>query len=131
MNSPECQFDLYNYSEFPQHTKIINLNQIGEWVWLKIPDDVSRDFDLFQIDEITPYTGEVDYIGFVFRQCRYPWLGVNPHILNKDIGYHVYKFYFADTYTNDVYLLYLSYQIQSDSPERPYVYMNQHVSGGE
>lgn len=128
MNQSQGQFNLYTYDEFAKYTKVVNLNEIGEWVWLKIPEDISRSCDLIQIDEIIPVIKEIEYIGFVFRQCRYPWLGVNPYILNKAPGYHVYKFYFADICSNDINHIYLSYQLQDDNPEKPYLYMKHNVA---
>ena len=67
----------------------------------------------------------LDYYDFIQRNCRRPWIRIDSCILDTSIGQHTYRFQFINRETDDVYSLYLSYIIQDDNPDRPYVYMNE------
>lgn len=52
------------------------------------------------------------------------WIDVLFDCLNLDIGLHDYTIEFVNVVTGDTYYQYFCYRIQSDSPDKPYVYMD-------
>lgn len=121
--------ELHTYGEVTSHARIINDNQIEEWLWFHIPVDVSRNYEFTNVYELLPESAEKDHGGKIFRQGRHPWLAVHTSFLDLGIGYHLYKLRFLDPDTNDVVLLYVAYQIQSNNPEKPYIYMDRTSEG--
>jgi len=123
MAATDTQFVLYTYEEFPRFTRLVNIHQLEYFLWLCIPQDVSKASELFQVDEIIPNNGEVDYLNYIQRECGRQWLKVGQAMLNIDIGFHVYKFSFVNRQTNDISALYFSYIIQNNDPVKSYDYM--------
>lgn len=117
------RFTLYSHSEFRQYTRIINVDDLEYFIWLKIPTDISNRCELFQIDEILPTKQEFDHTIFTKRECGKPWIRVITEMLNKSIGQHIYKFSFIDRNTDEIETLYFSYIIHNDNPDKPYIYM--------
>ena len=115
--------------DLPKHTKIINIHDVEYFLWIHIPEELSWDFELFQLDEII-FSGlvEVDFQGLIEREGRRPWFKLNSGLLNKEIGKHIYKMSMVNRKTNDVISLYFSYIIQDDNPDKPYIYMNRNES---
>lgn len=121
--SSSNRFTLYPHSEFRQYTRIINADDLEYFIWLKIPADISNRCELFQIDEILPNKQEIDYTIFTERECGKPWIKVITEGLNQSIGQHIYKFSFIDRNTDEIDVLYFSYIIQNNNPDKPYIYM--------
>ena len=120
---PELIFDLYRYEEYNQHTRLINLHQLGHVAYIKIPDDMASTCNLFKTEDITDKPFEIDYIPFIQREEMRPWFRVDIYFFNKTEGFHLYKFTFIDIITDELLTLYLTYTIQNDNPDKPYVYM--------
>lgn len=110
------------YQELPMHTPVINVHQIGEVVWIELPTGVSKQFELFELHEVGQTNTEVMFTGCIER-CNMIWLKVKASILNRSAGQHVYRLSFIDKTTLDTHYLYVSYVIQDNNPDKPYIYM--------
>ena len=61
---------------------------------------------------------------------RYPWIDIKSCTLNNEIGLHVYKIELLNLYNDEVEHLFFAYRVQSDHPEKPYIYMDNARKGG-
>ena len=118
-------FNLVNYADMIRSHKIINSNDI-DYVWsLHIPHTLSKDFKLYEVNELVPmnHDNPLQYEQFVHRKCQHPWIDVLTEWLNTSPGKHVYQFKFVNCRTDDTAFLYFTYTIQQDNPIQDYVYM--------
>lgn len=118
------QLTACSYNQLPNNTVVINNHQVEFFLWIELPHESSAYIELFQIDEISSGSNELNYHKFLHRAYRRPWIRLNSGILNLEIGQHIYKMSFIDTRTDDVLSLYFSYILQNDNPDKPYVYMD-------
>lgn len=66
----------------------------------------------------------VDFTDKLTQVSGKPWLRMETDLLNTDPGFHMYKFSFVDIGIDDIVSLYLTYHIQTDTPNQSsYVYM--------
>ena len=114
------------YNKLSTVSRVINKNTLPYFFWIKIPNIYTRQFELYQIQELTDALKNLDFDNFVQREPCKPWIRINSGILNLDIGMHTYKLCFVNRYTNDVVDLYICYTIQSDNPTKSYVYINKY-----
>lgn len=109
------------YRDVNLHTPVINLHTLEYDTWVHLPS-YARGCRLFQIDEFLPDGGEVIDFSSVEQELGKPWIRITYGLLNISEGQHVYRLHFIDR--NDaVFSLYVSYIIQNDDPDKPYVYM--------
>lgn len=118
------------YGDIPKHTKVINKLQMPYWLWIQLPRGVLQDFELYQVDEFFPHTGECDWLESVSRESGRPWLRICQKMLNLAVGKHIYRIQFVNRYNNDVVDYYFSYILQDSSPDTPYIYMRRGDAAG-
>lgn len=53
-----------------------------------------------------------------------PWIEIESRVLNTKPGLHIYMLKWINKITLDTHLQYFSYSIQTDKPEKPYIYMD-------
>lgn len=53
-----------------------------------------------------------------------PWIEIESKVLDTKPGLHIYMLKWINKVTLDVHLQYFSYSIQTDNPEKPYIYMD-------
>lgn len=118
------QFQLASYNHALATARVININELSTHIWLQIPPHVSAYLELSRVEDMgtTPPTS-IDWSEEISREGRNRWLKVNIAILSVDIGLHMYKFVFANMLTGEDEDYYFVYQIQSDAPDQPYIYM--------
>lgn len=117
-------FEACSYRDIPKHTPVVNLSDITHKVYIHLSDSSCSHLKLFQIDSVLPNTGECDILDKVIRECNRPWLCISSNYLDLSEGQHIYKLYLIDIYTHDIYHYYVSFIIQNDDPEKPFIYMN-------
>ena len=125
-------FKLYPYSEVISHAKIININQFEQYIWIALPKEICCHIALYELHEMVNDNEmiAVDFTDKLFRENGKPWLKVEYDVFNMEIGFHIYKFSFVDTITDNCFSLYFAYHIQSDNPDKSsYVYMQR--DGGD
>lgn len=115
------------YDEVSRNTKLINKNQFPYWLWVQLPKCVLRDYELYEVVEFFPHTGECEWLNHVERDCGRPWLRIEQTMLNLAPGKHIYKLGFVNRYTNETTDYYFSYILQDSNPEQPYIYMNRNT----
>ena len=123
INDIVMKVDAVKYSEIPSHTKLYNVNEIEYFLWVKLPDVLSRSIQLLDMFEIQPEVKNYNLISTVERECNRPWLRIQTNTLNMVEGLHIYRLNVIDKYTNECVSLYFGYRIQDDNPRKPYIYM--------
>lgn len=123
MEYPVCKINACRYNEISCNTPVINKNSLDSYIWIRVPSEISREFVLFQVDELVPEYKEFSFFHVIDKECNKPWFKITSEYLNLDPGQHVYKMSFVNRITNDTCSLYFSYIIQDDSPDKPYIYM--------
>ena len=125
---PVQQLELSTYKDVIYYCKVFNLLTLDTFLWIHIPDELSRCCKLFSIDELLPTKKSplFQFNEFIVQERCKPWLRVRWDKLNQCVGQHTYRFQFVNRHTNDVIDLYIRYIIQNDDPKKPYIYMDRH-----
>lgn len=126
---PEDRHSLYdlnsvlfakNKSEREDAATVLNLEIIQPviHVFTHLPADPNLRF--FQVYESTTKStvGRWDYS---FENPL--WINIPADCLDLSIGLHQYTLEFVNSVTGDSVYQYFEYQIQSDAPDKPYIYM--------
>lgn len=104
---------------------IINLQTVPHFLYVSIPDRLHLNTNLFEIEctDNSDYTIDVSLL-HECKNIKYPWIRIPSSMMNLEDGQHTYKLSFINILTDDVFSLYISYIIQNDNPDKPYIYMN-------
>ena len=106
------------------NARVYNLQTLPYYLWVRIPIDMNAEnLQLYQVVLTTDTEVPVPLSELVYRDGRSTFLRLTSKLLNMSVGKHMYKFDFIDVLTNDVVSFYFSYIIQTDNPEKPYIYM--------
>lgn len=122
---PQPCLNLYPYNEALTHTIIISFRQLNDYIWIELPHNISKYLSLDAIAECREDGKSifVDFKDFLEREDDKPWLKVKSDMFNIQPGYHMYKFTFSESRIDSEISLYLTYQIQTDDPNKSYIYM--------
>lgn len=122
-------YNLLDYENALYSANIINPNKLRPYMWLMLPNR-PKDYTLISVSELNE--PELELSEFVEREQMRQLVRVNTAKLDLSVGMHIYKFDFFDNAYDIVVSFYFAYQIQSDYPEKEYVYMKRegdnHVS---
>lgn len=121
------------HKELNKHTPVVNTNEIDYYLYVELPFPVTDPVRLYSMREVTNrdsdftdiYNGDYDdnYQPLITQESNH-WLKIANKILNLSVGLHVYRLAFMKADQSDLEIpLYISYIIQDDCPERPYIYM--------
>lgn len=125
INIPQNTLQLCRYVDISKYHKVYSLYDVPFYWYIKIPDELNERVSFVGIYEFgTGLEPIPDIQNFVCRECKRPWLRIRSERLKTDIGLHVYRIDLIDIHTDDLINMYISYTIQSDDPEKPYVYMD-------
>jgi hypothetical protein len=108
----------------PSVTTVINSDEFEYYLWIHVPSYVGRDFELYQLEEMSEPPACLCINSCCYHESRRPWYRITSAYLSKLPGLHVYRMSFVNRYTDDVISLFFGYVIQSDSPDKPYIYMD-------
>ena len=123
-NIPVCAWYSCAYEELSCNSKVFNVDTLPDVVWIRIPDGCNLDA-VTSISELDS-THSVEYT----RDACKPWIQVSAKLLDADVGHHVYSILMHHTELYESidlsvnYMLYFSYIIQNDNPDKPYIYMD-------
>lgn len=118
------RFRLYPYDNSLAHTEVVNLAELHAYTWVEIPHDISRDCTLSGIEDVFDADDvEID-ISHIMRENRNMWIRIDTSALDTSVGMHMYKFTFINSITLEELFLYLTYRIQTDDIDKPYIYMD-------
>ena len=111
------------YDDLPKYTKIFNCSELEYHLWIYLnPDDVRNSY-FYRSKEVGPEADNSKLFPDTVERMSTCWIRANTEYLNIKPGKHTYKLMFVERSTDTDFSLYVSYYIQDDSPEKPYVYM--------
>ena len=116
--------ELRPHNKVFENVKIFNKNEIEYFMYLHIPENLAKDCELYKVQDVDNPDILIEYNDSIQRNCKRPWLRIDSRLLDTSCGQHTYRFGFINIVTDDVYSLYISYIIQDDNPDKPYIYMN-------
>ena len=123
------KFKLFGYNDALAHTLVVNLAELHHYTWVEIPQDISRDCSLVSIEDVFNADAvEIDISTQTLREHRNMWIRINTSALDTHVGMHMYKFTMMNSVTLEDVYLYLTYRIQTDDLEKPYIYMERSTS---
>lgn len=122
MNTPVVQLDACEYSKLAQHTPVFNKDSLTYFFYIHVDPDIVRECFLYQVDEISEKSSKRVNPNVIKHDCNCWYKGIT-ELMNTNPGKHTYKMSFVENKTNVTFSLYISYIIQDDNPELPYVYM--------
>lgn len=123
---PVHMLDACKYSETPSNLILFNSKELNDYLWIRLPKLFTRLFDVVDISEmISEETKSIEDLSEVFKENI--WVKIPVNILNVSIGMHIYSITLQRKecyqYEENRFVLYFSYMIQDDNPDKPYVYM--------
>lgn len=123
MDLPVITLQASAYNNLSSHHIVVNVSQRLPQVYVRFDSRISDSYTPSSVYEITE--GKSDPITFSYSTGRH-WIDILFENLNTDPGYHKYRIDFSSKLLSDVptVALYFSYTIQTDSPPKPYIYMN-------
>lgn len=124
INIPSTVIDLQLMCNSDANAKVLNVNEIPYFIYFRIPHGFLSGVMLSLTDIYDGKRRPVDFVQFTERRGKSSIIEMESRVFDFSLGYHTYKFEFIDTNTDDVYYLYASVIIQTDNPEKPYIYMN-------
>lgn len=123
------QFRLFSHNDALAHTRVFNIKDIQEYMWLQIPAVLSPYIDLTGVVNMQVADGALpDFTEKITREGRNCWLKIDSTLFDTSIGLHFYRFDFHNPTTDEVIPLYFAYSLQNDDPEKPYIYMDRSES---
>lgn len=123
MDLPVITLQASSYENLSLHHIVLNPSQGLPQVYLRFDSRISDSYTPSSVYEITE--AKSDPITFSYSPGRH-WIDILFENLNVDPGYHKYRIDFTSKLLSDVptLALYFSYTIQTESPPKPYIYMN-------
>lgn len=115
-------FMLRPYQEAIMNRETFNINQLKGHIWLEIPKALAKFLTIVSIAEIGMEETLVPHDGYT-RQEKYPWIEFPISSMNEAPGFHMYQLTFSVDNRNEEQFLYFCYTVQTDRPERSYIYM--------
>lgn len=123
-------FQLYSYNEAIIHSEVINVGELQDSIWLKLPDDMAKYLTLSCVNSIGFETNgtAIDISDKVTRETNRVWMEVDKSVFSLEPGFHMYQLVFDDSGTGSILNLYFCYHIQDNKPDKDYIYMNREES---
>ena len=115
-------FALRPYQEAILNCTTFNNNQMKGHIWLEIPKALSKYLTLVSAAEIGAKETPVPQESLI-REAKYPWIECPISAINEAPGFHMYELTFSVDNEDEQQVLYFCYSIQTDSPDKLYVYM--------
>lgn len=106
----------------PLDVSVYNDESMPPIIHLLIPDESLN----INIIDLVDLDNSSEYIPSCILNKSGKWIDIESKHLSKDPGYHRYRIS-GQCKSESVYL-YFSYRIQSDNPDKPYIYMRRGVS---
>lgn len=123
-------FELADRSTALANAKVINKEDIEYYVYFHIPTKFASHSILVDMYKLDDEPEAVDYVDLASRDCMRPWIRMPSKLLDTNSGHHLYKLVFINKKTDDIFSFFVSYIIQDDNPDKPYIYMNREEDGG-
>ena len=121
---PTFQISAVKYKDVAANSRVISASEVEYFLYVSVPAEIARCFELYQVDEIKDKAEFVCRKGLWDHEPGRRWYRFKSHMLNLESGYHIYRLSFVNTRTNDTLLLYFAYTLQTNDPKKPYDYMD-------
>lgn len=123
-------FQLYDYNEAIIHSEVINVSELQDSIWLRLPDDLAKYLTLSSVNSIGFENNgtQIDITDKYTRDTNRVWIEFHKSVFSLEPGFHMYQLVFDDSGTGSVLNLYFCYHIQDNKPNKDYVYMNREES---
>lgn len=119
----EMILDAVAYKDLAKHSKVFNTRAVEYHLWIYLnPQDVHEAY-FIGAEEVGPTADNSKIFPDTFVRMSQCWIRVNRGWISDKPGKHTIKLSFVDRYTDDDFSLYVSYYMQNDNPEKPYVYI--------
>ena len=113
------------YDDLAKYSKIFNSKAVEYHLWIYLnPEDVRTAY-FYGAEEIGPNANNSTIFPDTFIRESECWIRVNREWISNSVGKHIIKLMFVDRFTDTDFSLYVSYYIQNDNPDKPYVYMKE------
>lgn len=120
---PENMLTACSYKDLYKHTPVIHKNTIEDYILCEIPTECI-DLTLYEFRNISGRLNEeLNIYKTIIKEPNHPWLKISSKVLDLDSGKHQYKMKFIGPCLREPVIYYLSYIIQDDYPDTPYIYM--------
>lgn len=113
------------YKDLSKHSKVFNIHALEYHLWIYLEPDTVREAVFLGAEEVGPNADNSRIFPDTFERKSECWIRVNRGYLSDTIGKHTIKLMFVDRYTDTDFSLFVSYYMQNDNPEKPYVYMKE------
>ena len=118
------QLESCKYDDLGKYSKVFNVNEIEYHLWIYLNPEDTRDAVFLKAYECGPNHWEDPTLPLgIFERESVCWIRAVTASLNMEPGKHTYKIMMVDRYTDTDFSLYVSYYIQDDNVDKPYVYM--------
>lgn len=124
------QLNASTYENLAKHSKVFNKATLEYHLWIYLDPEDIRNAYFIEAKEIGPNADNSKLFPDTFERQGQCWIRVNTEYIDTTAGKHTLKLSFVDRFTDDDFSLYVSYIIQDDDPEKPYVYMGQEINDG-
>lgn len=123
-------FQLYDYNGAIIHSEVINVGELQDSIWLKLPDSTAKYLTLSSVNSIGFENNgtAIDITDKVSRDTNRVWIEVHKSVFSLAPGFHMYQLVFDDSGTGSFLNLYFCYHIQDNKPDKDYIYMNREES---
>jgi len=123
-------FQLYDYNEAIIHSEVINVGELQDNIWLKLPDESAKYLTLTSVNSIGFENNgtSIDITDKTTRETNRIWIEVDKSVFSFSMGFHMYQLVFDDSGTGSTLSLYFCYHIQDNKPDKDYIYMNREES---
>lgn len=113
------------YEDLAKNCKVFNADTCEYHLWIYLnPEDVRQAY-FVGAEEIGPNADNSRIFPDTFKRESQCWIRVNKNYIGTTPGKHTIKLQFVDRYTDTDFSLYVSFHMQVDDPEKPYVYMKE------
>ena len=113
-----------NHDDISKYNKIFNTNDIEYYLWIKLPDNLPSSYRIFDMNEVDSKCNTCIDMMYINHTAPSKMISVVSNVLNNSTGMHIYKLHVVDTVTENLHPLYISYTIQNDNVDKPYIYVN-------
>lgn len=121
---PAFKLTAVTHKDIAYASKVFSLQEFQPYLYVDIPVYIAKHFSLYELDEIVEKAEPVCVkCLWDHPQCSI-WYRFHTNKLNQESGYHCYRMCFVDTFTKDIVYLYFAYTVQTNNPDKPYIYMD-------
>ena len=122
--SLEATLDAVPHKQLPSRTRIFSIHDMEYYLWIRVNPEIAKNYTLYGLDEVgSTKKYDINLGDICYHETNRIWYRLNSMMLNRNSGQHVYRMHFVNRQTESTISLYFSYIVQTENPEKPYLYM--------